>query len=565
MSIILKRKKSTENLNTITPNKKFRVQRLKEDLDRSFQEMTAREDAVKYGLQYINLYGFPVDSSHLNIISKDDVINLRVGVFAAVNRDLKLATDNFNSAISSGIIQNLKNLGYNVVLFYCSTDSIDKIIKSYDQINTTALGSDDVNISSEKIDSLKSQVKGLNEIQKIVSNVSVSEIIEIILISSIENQASDIHFEPEKDDYHLRLRLDGVLYTFAKMPKIQQKNIESRIKLLSGLKLNVDNVPQDGRFTFKIDNKEIDVRVSMLPSTYGYSIVLRLLGTENVKLNFDDLGFDGVSLERVLNAVKKPQGLILTTGPTGSGKTTTLYTLLSVLNNGSNKIITLEDPIEYKIQGISQTQIDTKSGYTFGNGLRSILRQDPDILLVGEIRDAETAEIAVQSSLTGHKVLSTVHTNDAAGAIPRLLELGIPPYILVDALEIIVGQRLVRKICQFCKEPDNLSEETRELIIKEVSELPADTRKALPENLSFFTSKGCDKCNNLGYKGRIGLYEVLKMSDPMRDLLSTSLPNTVAVRKTAKAEGMVTMFQDGILKASKGITDMKEVLRNVQY
>jgi type IV pilus assembly protein PilB len=565
VSIILKRKKSTENLNTITPNKKFRVQRLKEDLDRSFQEMTAREDAVKYGLQYINLYGFPVDSSHLNIISKDDVINLRVGVFAAVNRDLKLATDNFNSAISSGIIQNLKNLGYNVVLFYCSTDSIDKIIKSYDQINTTALGSDDVNISSEKIDSLKSQVKGLNEIQKIVSNVSVSEIIEIILISSIENQASDIHFEPEKDDYHLRLRLDGVLYTFAKMPKIQQKNIESRIKLLSGLKLNVDNVPQDGRFTFKIDNKEIDVRVSMLPSTYGYSIVLRLLGTENVKLNFDDLGFDGVSLERVLNAVKKPQGLILTTGPTGSGKTTTLYTLLSVLNNGSNKIITLEDPIEYKIQGISQTQIDTKSGYTFGNGLRSILRQDPDILLVGEIRDAETAEIAVQSSLTGHKVLSTVHTNDAAGAIPRLLELGIPPYILVDALEIIVGQRLVRKICQFCKEPDNLSEETRELIIKEVSELPADTRKALPENLSFFTSKGCDKCNNLGYKGRIGLYEVLKMSDPMRDLLSTSLPNTVAVRKTAKAEGMVTMFQDGILKASKGITDMKEVLRNVQY
>jgi type II secretory ATPase GspE/PulE/Tfp pilus assembly ATPase PilB-like protein len=265
----------------------------------------------------------------------------------------------------------------------------------------------------------------------------------------------------------------------------------------------------------------------------------------------------------VERAINKPQGLILTTGPTGSGKTTTLYTFLKELNNGENKIITLEEPIEYKLEGVSQTQIDPSSSYTFSSGLRSILRQDPDIVMVGEIRDKETADAAVQASLTGHLVLSTIHTNDAAGAIPRLMEMGIKGFLLADSLSMIIGQRLIRKICPFCKRIDHLNDEQRSLVLENLKNLPKSANVKLPSKVVFYTSDGCEKCNDSGYKGRIGAYEALSMTDGLRTLLENESPSIVQVRKIAQAEGMLTMMQDAILKAVDGMTDIKEIMENI--
>lgn len=403
----------------------------------------------------------------------------------------------------------------------------------------------------------------LKNLKQLLDSTSTSEIIETILRAALQNDASDIHFEPEKTVYNLRLRLDGVLYTFANLPKSSQKTIESRVKVLSGLKLNVDNIPQDGRFSFVHKEKEIDVRVSMLPSNYGYSIVMRLLGTGSVELKLDDMGFENYSKERVQVALSKPQGMILNTGPTGSGKTTTLYAFLNQLNDSQSKIITLEDPIEYKLPGISQTQIDKQGGYTFASGLKSILRQDPDIVMVGEIRDGETADIAVESSLTGHLVLSTLHTNDAAGAITRLMEMGIKGFLLADSLSAIIAQRLVRRICPDCKRVDTLDDRQKEVVKGALSTIDQTSGVNIPHELTFYTSDGCDKCNGLGYKGRIGVYEVLTITNGLRELISNRYPSIVEVRNVAMKEGMLTMLQDGVLKAAKGITDMKELLDNV--
>jgi type II secretory ATPase GspE/PulE/Tfp pilus assembly ATPase PilB-like protein len=290
---------------------------------------------------------------------------------------------------------------------------------------------------------------------------------------------------------------------------------------------------------------------------------MRLLGTGQVLLNLDALGFVGLAKKRVLAAVNKPQGMILTTGPTGSGKTTTLYTILKHLNDGQSKIITLEDPIEYKLSGLSQTQIDIPAGYTFASGLRSILRQDPDVVMVGEIRDEDTAEVAVQAALTGHQVLSTIHTNDAAGSIPRILELDIEGFLLADSLSAVIGQRLIRRICDYCKEPVSLTDEQKEVVNRELSKISDKAEVLIPEHIVFHHGKGCDKCNGLGYKGRVGAYEVLSVTDGLRELLSQEHISTVQVRQIAESEGMLTMLQDAILKAISGITTLEEIMENI--
>lgn len=554
---------SGKDLLTIPQTKQYRVQRLKEDLDKTFVEYSTQQIAADLGLPYIDLYGFPIDIMYLTMITRDDVIRTRMGIFSMNQNDLYLATDSFGHEGQQELIENLKNQGHGVKIFVCSSISMEKIIKTFDQIVVAKADSDAIIINEERINQLQNSVNNLQNLQPLLMRASTSEFVETVLTAALENKASDIHFEPEKDGYHLRLRLDGVLYTFATLPYEKQKSIESRLKLVSGVKINIDNVPQDGRFSFNYNGRDIDVRVSMLPSNYGYSIVMRLLGTGDVNLKIEDLGFDGVNRERLLVAIDKPQGLILTTGPTGSGKTTTLYTILSSLNDGSNKIITLEDPVEYKLSGISQTQIDAAAGFTFGAGLRSILRQDPDVVMIGEIRDHETGDIAVQAALTGHKVLSTIHTNDAAGAIPRMLEMGAKGFILADALSIIIGQRLVRKICPHCRQPQPLDQATQNLVLEQIAALPQSVKDSLPDNINFYTSPGCEKCNNLGYKGRMGVYEVISMTDGLRSLLSNQFPSIVQVRSIARQEGMITMFQDGLLKAIQGITDLKELMRNV--
>ena len=563
MTVQLAPRSNNQGLLTIPLNTFNKVHRLKSDLDRTFIERNTREKSLAYNLPYIDLYGYPIDVAQMVLIAKEDVMTYRVGIFAVHDKEVYLATDEINLNVQTPLFDRIKTQGYKLKLFLCSHYSIDKIITSYDHLKYGQVLSDAIVITQETISTIENQLKDLDQLQEIVIKSNVSDSVQYILTSAVVNQASDIHFEPEKDSYNIRLRLDGVLYTYAKLPVSLQKALDSRLKILSGVKINIDNIPQDGRFSFKYLERDIDVRVSMLPSTYGYSIVMRLLGTGNVELRLDDLGFDGVNAVRVQAALDKPQGLILTTGPTGSGKTTTLYTFLSQVNNGENKIITLEDPIEYKLPGVSQTQIDTAGGFTFASGLRSILRQDPDILMVGEIRDAETADIAVQASLTGHQVLSTIHTNDAAGSIPRMLEMGVKGFILADALEIVIGQRLVRKICQHCKTPETLDEATTKLIKEQIAKMPEIIKKDLPDHIEFFTSPGCEICNNLGYKGRVGVYEVMSMTNGLKALMSTKFPSIVEIRDMAMKEGMITMFQDGILKAIKGQTDIKELTRNV--
>jgi type II secretory ATPase GspE/PulE/Tfp pilus assembly ATPase PilB-like protein len=550
------------NLNTISATKARRILRTREDLDKQFIESETRQRSAYMGLPYIDLYGFPIDTGHLNVVSKDMVIKAKMGPFTINNKEVYLATYNLGADFQQEIFQHLHSLGLTYKIFICSKLSFDKLINTYNNLVEVKKIDENISISESVFDKQSIDFDFKSIADKIMMG-STSQKIEIILSSALQNKASDIHFEPEKENYLLRLRIDGVLHTIAKLPVTDRPSIESRIKLLSGLKLNVDNIAQDGRFSFRYNEKDIDVRVSMLPSNYGYSVVMRLLGTGNVALDLDSLGFSEEAKELVLDAINKPQGMILTTGPTGSGKTTTLYTFLSHLNNGETKIITLEDPIEYKLSGISQTQIDSAAGYTFGSGLRSILRQDPDIVMVGEIRDPETADIAIQASLTGHLMLSTLHTNDAAGAIPRLMEMGIKGFLLSDSLSILIAQRLVRKICTFCIKDDILDSVTLSKIKAEIDSLPDKTRQRLGNNFSFKTSTGCEKCNNLGYKGRIGVYEIITVTTGLRNLLANQYPSIAQVRQTAIAEGMISMRQDAIIKALNGITDIKEINRTV--
>jgi type IV pilus assembly protein PilB len=551
------------NLSTITASKKLRVQRIKGDLDHAFIEADTKETAAYIGLLYIDLYGFPIDTGYLALIRKDDAIAYKIGVFNVTGTQAELATPRPNFPGQKAILERLTRAGYKTKIYFVSDLSFAKLIKTYDAVLVPEIINDNIDLREDLFIKFSKNTFNLADTEKALFTLSLSSVVDAILAIALNFDASDIHFEPEKESYNVRFRLDGVLHTIAKLPVERRKTIESRLKIVSGLKLNVDNVPQDGRFSFHAQDKDVDVRVSMLPSNYGYSVVMRLLGTGNVSLVLDDLGFSGLAKKHIDTAIERPQGLILTTGPTGSGKTTTLYTFLNSMNNGEGKIVTLEDPIEYKLPGISQTQIDAAAGYTFASGLRSILRQDPDLVMVGEIRDGETAEIAVQASLTGHQVLSTIHTNDAAGAIPRLMEMGIKGFLLADSLQAVIGQRLVRKLCVHCKQLAILDENEKKIVIKSLSSLPKIANIVLPQELTFYSSTGCEKCGGMGYKGRIGCYEILTMSDELKLLISEQYPSIVQVRQTAINDGMVTMFQDGVLKALQGITDIKELIRNI--
>lgn len=547
-------------IQTLSANSLHKMTRVISDLDHKYTEVNAKEEAASYKLDYVDLYGFPIDTSHLTIMSQKEVELYKIGVFSLKDKMLFLITNDVNYPPQKEILESLTKKGFSYKIFFGSKLSFEKLVKTYNHLIAQKYVSDEINIDEGK---MKSYTGSFAQFQANASTYSMSEMIERVLKLAIDTKASDIHLEPEKNYYHIRLRLDGVLQDLAKLPKTSQKVIESRVKIMAKLKLNVDESTQDGRFSFIINHKSIDVRVSMLPSNYGYSVVMRLLGTDNVILELTQLGFVGSAKEKVLKALQKPQGLILTTGPTGSGKTTTLYTFLKTLNDGANKVITLEDPIEYKIEGVSQTQISVENGYTFAAGLRSVLRQDPDVVMVGEIRDLETAETAVQASFTGHQVLSTIHTNDAAGSIPRLLQMGLEGYLIADSLQVAIGQRLIRKLCNTCKIKTALNVTEQKMIVEELKNLPQSDKANLPQKLEFYKSRGCKDCNMLGYKGRIGCYEVLEMNDSIRVLLTKPNISLVDVRRTARESGMISMFQDGLMKVIAGTTDLAELSRNI--
>lgn len=395
------------------------------------------------------------------------------------------------------------------------------------------------------------------QIQKSFETVSIISLVDLFVEYAYSSRASDIHIEPTQDGVRIRFRIDGLLYDVFEKTKIRKElhpEILSRIKVLSGLRTDEHLLPQDGRLKVKLEDfGDVDVRVSIIPTYYGENAILRVLaGTQNFDLI--DLGFSPEDLAKIHEAISKPYGMILANGPTGSGKTTTLYTILKKLNKPEVSIITIEDPIEYSLPGTTQIQTNADVGLTFANGLRSILRQDPNTVMVGEIRDEETASIAVNAALTGHLVLSTLHTNDSATTFPRLLDMGVPSFLVASTVNVAIGQRLIRMLCQNCRVP-------RRLTMDELKSLRELIPSVSPE-MTFFGAKGCELCNNTGYSGRLGVHEVINVNDEIRELIM-SHADARAIKEAAIRNGMTTMVKDAILKATQGLTSIEEIIRVV--
>ena len=393
---------------------------------------------------------------------------------------------------------------------------------------------------------------------KIIREAPIAKIVATILEFAVKSRASDIHIEPHEEKTRVRYRVDGILHEKLVLPRKVHDAVISRIKILSGMKIDEKRIPQDGRFNFKADNQEVDLRVSSLPTVFGEKIVMRLLKKTGGVPDLPELGLRGRALKNLEDSVLRPHGIIIVCGPTGSGKTTTLYSLLSRINTAKVNIITLEDPVEYQIAGVNQVQVNPAAGLTFASGMRSFLRQDPNIIMVGEIRDSETTGLAIQASLTGHLVFSTLHTNDAAGAIPRLLDLGAEPFLLASAMTCIVSQRVLRKVCPSCKEEYDPPVEVVEDIKKVLGNLYQEKGK-----IKLYRGKKCSECNNSGYIGRVGIFEVLPITEKIARLCLERAA-AGAISKQALEEGMITLKQDGYLKALEGITSIEEVLRVAQ-
>ncbi len=403
------------------------------------------------------------------------------------------------------------------------------------------------------------QASGTSSLEELSRSPSLSIIVLVdsLIREATELRASDIHIDPMADGLVVRLRIDGMLQDKFRFDKKIYSEIITRIKILSALRTDEHQAAQDGRFRALLeDGTPIDVRVSITPTYHGENAVLRLLADQSADYTLDSLGFSKENQEKLIAAIKRPHGMILATGPTGSGKTTTLYTLLKMLNQKTVSIITIEDPVEYAVSGITQIQINPRAGLTFGSGLRSILRQDPNIIMVGEIRDAETAAIAVNTALTGHLILSTLHTNDSATTLPRLLDMGVDPYLVASTVNVAIGQRLVRKICNACKEEYTLSEAERQSLGGVL--LPGQTES----NIKFFRGKGCEECEGTGYAGRLGIHEVMVIDQEIREAILKKA-SAANIKEIARKNGMLPMFADGILKAEAGQTTIEEVLRTI--
>ncbi len=469
--------------------------------------------------------------------------------------------EDFKAREALKFLANQNKFSYKIYLI--TLTNFETLLKQYRPLRK------EIGIALEKLESdfkvEKAEVLQVDKIEfkRLAEEAPIIKMVTVILRQAVEGMASDIHVEPGREKLRIRFRLDGILHSSIFLPLKVHPAIVARVKILSSLRIDETRIPQDGRFSAKINNKVIDFRVSTFPTSLGEKVVMRILdSTEGLKSSLQDIGLRGRNLKEVEEAIKKPYGMVLVTGPTGSGKTTTLYAVLQILNKEGVNIVTLEDPIEYFVEGISQSQVKPDIGYNFASGLRHILRQDPDIIMVGEIRDEETASLAIHAALTGHIVLSTLHTSDAFGAIPRFVDMKVEPFLIPATLNIVVGQRLVRCLCPHCKKRVKPSKEAAQFILKEINSLPSSAKQEvkISSPLFIYKAKGCKKCNFKGLLGRIGIFEVLKMTDSLADLILGEFSKS-KIREEAKKQGMVSMKQDGILKAMEGITSIEEVIR----
>lgn len=526
-------------------------------MNRQMEEANTEEKAKLLGLPYVNLHAFPVDLNTLALFSRTEAEEALAVPFFREHNELRIAAVDPENPLLKTKVAELSQK-YGVHIHIASASGLQYAITFYKNVVTPH-----AHIEEEvRLESGKNYVELLKSLANPAAqrNINISELIGALFGAAMQLSASDIHVEPEDHLIKVRARVDGVLQDIFHVEKALQEALVSRVKILSKIKLNVSNVPQDGRLTFYYGATPVDVRVSSLPSAYGEGLVLRLLGVGAVKLKLDDLGLTGRSYKIIETELQKPNGMIATTGPTGSGKTTTLYAFLNELNDPGVKIITIEDPVEYKLEGIQQTPIDHNADFSFAKALRAILRQDPDIVMVGEIRDTETAETALQAALTGHIVLTTLHTNDSFGAVPRLMTMGAKPFIIAPAINAVIAQRLVRRLCEHCKALVILEKPVMGRVDSILEAISPAAEVVLPKPLQFYHAPGCEQCHGLGYKGRIGIYEVIHVNDAMKDLILKSA-SMLDMKKQALADGTLTMAQDGLLKALAGITDVEEVFR----
>jgi type II secretory ATPase GspE/PulE/Tfp pilus assembly ATPase PilB-like protein len=526
-------------------------------------ETLAKKKAAKLGLPYLNLRVSPIDQSAVQILPEAESQIGRMAVIAKSGKNLKVAVADPELIETKKTLEELRRRGFTPGLVVVSGLSLESAWKRYllKKEDQTNLGI--VELKESELNELQSKIKDIADLKERMAKIAVSKILGVLIAGAIKVGASDIHLEPEERGIRLRYRLDGLLYDVVFFPPVGYQGLLSRIKLTSGLKINVHDIPQDGRFTIRQESQDIEVRVSVLPGAYGENVVMRILDPRAMKQKLGDLGVRDDVLKKIQSLLRKSAGAILTTGPTGSGKTTTLYTFIKHINSPDSKIITIEDPIEYHISGISQTQVDPQSGYSFASGLKSIVRQDPDVILVGEIRDSETAEIAMQAALTGHLVFSTLHTNDAAGAIPRLINFGISPVTIAPAINAVMAQRLVRNLCPDCKKKQRIKSEDLGLIKKYLSAIgPEYKLPPIGESLEIFYPQKCERCNLTGYRGRLGVYEIFEVDREIESLILKS-PAISEIREAAIKKGMITLIQDGLLKVLEGRTSVEEVLRVV--
>ena len=524
-------------------------------------ERLTKQRAEANGWPYVDLVGFPLSPEALVLIDETKARELGVLCFYYDGQSIRLASlEPANSAVEAQARELKEKYFSDAKVYLVTANSFNYGLDMYKTIPKVREVTRGIKITEEDLNKYGEKFSSLKDLQAEINKAPITEVVTMITAASIKSNSSDIHIEAGEEAIKVRFRIDGVLHDAAAIDKSAWGKIISRLKLLTGVKINVIDKPQDGRFSIYMKNDRVDIRASFLPTNFGESVVMRLLRSSSVGLEFKDLGMRGRAFEQLKIEVERPNGMIIATGPTCSGKTTTLYAVLKKLNNQETKIITIEDPIEYQLAGVNQSQ--TSANYTFAKGLRSIVRQDPDIIMVGEIRDLETAEIAIQASLTGHLVLSTTHTNDAAGAIPRFLSMGAKPYLLAPALNAMIGQRLVRKICEKCKQEIKLESDVLERVKALLNELAEPDKKGIDfNNLKFFAGSGCEACQGLGFRGRIGVYEVLTMNEEMQKLILSGQSSEYDMRDNARKNGMVTMAQDGLLKALDGITSVEEVFR----
>ncbi len=520
------------------------------------EEEVAKKTADLFGLLYVDLAFKPIQREAVEIIPEQEARRANLSAIQKGGDSIKVALLDPENQYAKEILENLQKKFKEISVFVVSARSLKKAWSNYPTAEAKEKISGQVAISPKSLEQFKASIASLNDLKKNVDMISVqknvSSIVELLLASSLSLKASDIHVEPEEKNIHLRLRIDGLMHDVAQFDLRIYNLLLSRVKLLSGMKLNIHNIAQGGRFAVTFENFEIQIRSSILPGEYGENIVLRVLNPESL-LSVKELGIRDDLLKIIDAQTSRPNGMILVTGPTGSGKTTTLYAFLKKLEKPESKIITVEDPIEYHLPGISQTQVAPDVGYTFSSGLKAILRQDPDIILVGEIRDFETADTAIQASLTGHLLLSTLHTNDAAGVVPRLVDLGVNAAAIGPALNMAIAQRLIRRVCGKCSEQ-------RKATLEETTLFKNVLGRDLEKDFKIPVARGCGACSDTGYNSRIGIFEILVSNIEFEKFIA-STPSITEIRDFLKETGMTSLRYDGFLKILQGITTLEEVNR----